>query len=155
VRAATSGKTALALIEKSPPDLILLDIMMPEMNGYQVCQQLKENVNTRKIPVIFVTAMNEIEDEARGFAAGCVDYITKPVSPSIVKHRVKTHLALYDQNRGLEAQVQERTIELDLTRLQVIHRLGRAAEYRDNETGMHVIRMSHYSQAIGVAAGLN
>ena len=90
-----------------------------------------------------------------GLSLGAVDYITKPVSPPIVLHRVKTHLALYDQNRGLEAQVQERTVELEQTRLQVIHRLGRASEYRDNETGMHVIRMSHYAYSIGIASGLS
>jgi putative two-component system response regulator len=155
VRAATNGPSALTLIRKSPPDLILLDIMMPGMDGYEVCRQLKAEHASRKIPVIFVTAMGEVEDESRGFAVGCVDYITKPVSPPIVLHRVKTHLALYDQNRGLEAQVQERTVELEQTRLQVIHRLGRASEYRDNETGMHVIRMSHYAYSIGIASGLS
>lgn len=155
VRAATNGPSALSLAKKSPPDLILLDIMMPGMDGYDVCRQLKSDLATCKVPVIFVTAMGEVEDETRGFEVGCVDYITKPVSPPIVRHRIKTHLALYDQKRSLEVQVQERTVELDHTRLQVIHRLGRAAEYRDNETGMHVIRMSHYAYAIGTAAGLD
>jgi putative two-component system response regulator len=155
VRAATNGPSALSLVAKSPPDLILLDIMMPGMDGYEVCRMLKSQQSSRKIPVIFVTAMGEVEDESRGFAVGCVDYITKPVSPAIVRHRIKTHLALYDQNRGLETQVQERTVELEQTRLQVIHRLGRASEYRDNETGLHVIRMSHYAYSIGVASGLN
>lgn len=154
VRAATNGPTALSLARRSPPDLILLDIMMPGMDGYEVCRQLKSDLLTCKVPVIFVTAMGDEEDESRGFDVGCVDYITKPISPPIVRHRVKTHLALYDQNRALEARVQERTVELDHTRLQVIHRLGRAAEYRDNETGLHVIRMSHYAYAIAVAAGL-
>ena len=155
VRAATNGPSALALARKSPPDLILLDIMMPGMDGYEVCRQLKSDLATRKVPVIFVTAMDDEEDESRGFDVGCVDYITKPVSPAIVRHRVKTHLALYDRNRALETQVFERTVELDHTRLQVIHRLGRAAEYRDNETGMHVIRMSHYAYALAVASGLS
>ena len=155
VRAATNGPSALSLVKKMPPDLILLDVMMPGMDGFEVCRELKADLASRKIPVIFVTAMGEMEDESRGFAVGCVDYITKPVSPPIVKHRIKTHLALYDQNRGLETQVQERTVELEQTRLQVIHRLGRASEYRDNETGMHVIRMSHYAYSIGLAAGLS
>lgn len=154
IRAATNGPSAIALAKKAPPDLILLDIMMPGMDGYAVCRELKSDLATCKVPVIFVTAMGEVEDESRGFDVGCVDYLTKPVSPSIVRHRVKTHLALYDQSRALETQVQERTVELDHTRLQVIHRLGRAAEYRDNETGMHVIRMSHYAYAVGVKAGL-
>ncbi len=155
VRAATNGPSALSLVKKMPPDLILLDVMMPGMDGFEVCRELKADLSSRKIPVIFVTAMGEVEDESRGFAVGCVDYITKPVSPPIVKHRIKTHLALYDQNRGLETQVQERTVELEQTRLQVIHRLGRASEYRDNETGLHVIRMSHYAYCIGLAAGLS
>ncbi|HNH89615.1 MAG TPA: two-component system response regulator [Thiobacillaceae bacterium] len=154
IRAATNGPSALALARRSPPDLILLDVMMPGMDGFEVCRELKADLATRKVPVIFVTAMGDVEDESRGFDVGCVDYITKPVSPPIVRHRVKTHLALYDQNRALEYQVFERTVELEHTRLQVIHRLGRAAEYRDNETGMHVIRMSHYAYAIGKAAGL-
>jgi putative two-component system response regulator len=155
VRAATNGPSALSLVKKMPPDLILLDVMMPGMDGFEVCRELKADLASRKIPVIFVTAMGEVEDESRGFAVGCVDYITKPVSPPIVRHRIKTHLALYDQNRGLETQVQERTVELEQTRLQVIHRLGRASEYRDNETGLHVIRMSHYAYSIGLAAGLS
>ncbi len=99
--------------------------------------------------------MDEIKDEAKGFELGAVDYITKPVSPPIVLARVKTHLALYDMNRTLEKKVQKRTSELNDTRLEIIRRLGRAAEYRDNETGLHVIRMSHYSQLIGLEAGLS
>ncbi len=155
VRAATNGPSALELARKSPPDLILLDIMMPGMDGFEFCRLLKSDPMTRPIPVIFVTAMGEVQDEAHGFEVGCVDYLTKPVSPPVVRQRVRTHLALYDRNRALESQVRERTAELDDTRLQVIHRLGRAAEYRDNETGMHVIRMSHYAYAIGRAHGLD
>ena len=155
VRAATNGPAALSLVKKSLPDLILLDITMPGMDGYEVCRQLKSDISTRKIPVIFVTAMGEVEDEAHGFSVGCVDYITEPVSPSVVMHRIKTHLALYDQNRGLETLVKDRTAELEQTRMQVIHRLGRAAEYRDNETGMHVIRMSHFAYSIALAAGMS
>ena len=155
IRAATNGPSAIGLAKKAPPDLILLDIMMPGMDGYEVCRLLKSDHLTRKIPVIFVSALGEEDDESRGFEVGCVDYITKPVSPAIVLHRVKTHLALYDQNRALEGQVQERTVELEDTRLQVIHRLGRAAEYRDYETSLHVIRMSHYAYAIGKAAGMS
>jgi putative two-component system response regulator len=129
--------------------------MMPEMDGYEVCQRLKADPRTRSIPVIFITAKDETEDETRGFALGCVDYITKPVSPPIVRARVKTHLALYDQERALEGLVRLRTAELHETRLEVIRRLGRAAEYRDNETGLHVIRMSHYTRLLALAAGLS
>lgn len=98
VKVAIDGPRALALVTKSRPDLILLDVMMPGMNGYEVCKLLKQEPLTSHIPVIFVTALSEIADEAQGFALGAVDYITKPVSAPVVKARVKTHLALYDQN---------------------------------------------------------
>jgi len=156
VLAATNGEQALKIARGDPPpDLILLDVMMPDMNGHEVCQRLKAESSTRKIPVIFVTAMNQVEDETQGFALGAVDYITKPVSPPVVKARVKTHLALYDQNRELERMVGERTAELRHTRLEIIKRLGRAGEFRDNETGMHVVRVAHYCRLLGEAARMN
>src|SRR3954454_878575 len=156
VLAAINGEQALKIAHAEPaPDLILLDVMMPGMSGHEVCQRLKADSSTRKIPVIFVTAMNQVEDEAKGFALGAVDYITKPVSPPIVKARVKTQLALYDQNRELERRVRERTAELHHTRLEIIKRLGRAGEFRDNETGMHVIRVAHFCRLLGEAARMN
>src|SRR4051794_6357365 len=156
VLAAINGEQALKIARGDPPpDLILLDVMMPGMSGHEVCQRLKGESSTRKIPVIFVTAMNQVEDEARGFALGAVDYITKPVSPPIVKARVKTQLALYDQNCELERLVRDRTAELHHTRMEIIKRLGRAGEFRDNETGMHVIRVAHYCQLLGRAARMN
>lgn len=156
VKAATSGAVALKVARSAePPDLILLDIMMPEMDGYAVCEKLKENVSTRKIPVIFVTAMGEAEDEARGLDLGAVDFITKPVRPSIVKARIKTHLSLYDQNRELEEMVRLRTAEIEESRTQIIHRLGVAAEFRDKETGNHIIRMGQFSQLLARSAGLS
>ncbi|MES9885021.1 MAG: two-component system response regulator [Sedimenticola sp.] len=155
VKAATSGERALEIAQgKVKPDIILLDIMMPVMDGYQVCRQLKNDLTTRQIPVIFVTAKNDIESEERGLKLGAVDYLSKPISPPIVKARVRTQLALYDQNRTLETKVHERTIELNESRLQIIRRLVRAAEYKDNETGLHVIRMSHYARVIAEALGL-
>ena len=154
VRAATSGERALQIARTLPhPDLILLDIMMPGMDGYQVCRELKADPRTRRLPVIFITARSEVEDEAKGLALGAVDYITKPVSPPIVLARVRTQLALYDQNRRLERKVRERTAELVTTRLEIIRRLGRAAEFKDNETGLHVIRMSHYTRLLAEALG--
>src|SRR3954463_3514928 len=156
ILAATNGEQALKIARGDPqPDLILLDVMMPEMSGHEVCQRLKAESSSRKIPVIFVTAMNQVEDEAKGFALGAVDYITKPVSPPIVKARVRTHLALYDQNRELERMVRERTAELHHTRLEIIKRLGRAGEFRDNETGMHVVRVAHYCRLLGAAVRMN
>ncbi|MCS8001546.1 two-component system response regulator [Pseudomonas aeruginosa] len=154
-KVALNGEKALKIASSAnPPDLILLDVMMPGLSGYEVCQRLKENPDTREIPVIFVTAMTEVEDERRGLELGAVDYITKPISPAIVLARVRTHLALYDQNRELARQVRQRTTELFNTRQQIIRRLGRAAEFRDNETGNHIIRMSHFCRLIATAAGL-
>jgi len=152
VKAALNGEKALKIaMGDQKPDMILLDIMMPEMDGYEVCQRLKANPATAKIPIIFITAKNQAEDEKKGLELGAVDYITKPISPSIVLARVHTQLALYDQNRFLETKVRERTEELNKTRLEIIQRLGRAAEFKDNETGMHVIRMSHYARLIAEA----
>ena len=94
VKAAINGPMALKIVEKQPPDLILLDIMMPDMNGYEVCKRLKSNPDTRDIPVIFLTAMDQTTDESSGFELGAADYITKPVNPPILEARVKTHLAL-------------------------------------------------------------
>lgn len=138
---AKDGDKALELASRERPDLLLLDVMMPGMTGYEVCTRLKQNAATAAIPVIFVTALADVDDEARGFEVGAVDYITKPVSPAIVRARVRTHLSLV------------RVDELKQTRLQIVQRLGLAAEYKDNETGLHVIRMSHYSRALALAAG--
>lgn len=115
-KVATSGARALHLATAGvPPDLILLDIMMPDMSGHQVCEQLKANALTRNIPVIFVTAMGEEHDETQGFALGAVDYVTKPISPPIVKARVRTHLTLALQareQRQLLAQLESQSKEL-------------------------------------------
>jgi putative two-component system response regulator len=149
VKAALNGEKALRIANSEPhPSMILLDIMMPGMDGYEVCQKLKANPATMKIPVIFITAKTQEEDEKKGLEMGAVDYITKPINPALVVARVETHLALYDQNITLEKKVQQRTEELNESRLEIIHRLGRAAEFKDNETGLHVIRMSHYSRLI-------
>lgn len=147
VKAAMNGTMALKIAaSKQQPDLILLDVMMPEIDGYEVCRKLKQDAITAAIPVIFVTAKSEVADEQMGFDLGAVDYITKPISPPIVIARVKAHLCLYDQARHLESLVVKRTTELDRAHIEVIHRLGKAAEYKDNETGMHVIRMSYFSK---------
>lgn len=138
---AKSGDKALELAVQERPALILLDVMMPGMTGHEVCSRLKAQPATSGIPVIFVTALADVQDEAQGFALGAVDYITKPVSPPIVRARVRTHLSLV------------RAEELRETRLQIVQRLGLAAEYKDNETGLHVIRMSHYTHVLALAAG--
>ncbi len=138
---ATDGERALQLARQEKPDLILLDVMMPGMDGYAVCTALKADAQTAAIPVIFVTALSDTQDETRGFDVGGVDYITKPISAPVVRARVRTHLSLV------------RVDELVETRLQIVQRLGRAAEFKDDETGMHVIRMSHFARLLALAAG--
>jgi putative two-component system response regulator len=146
---ATNGQDALRLAGQQPlPDLILLDIMMPVMDGYTVCRTLKENELTRHIPVIFVTAKTDVAAEKRGFDLGAVDYISKPVSPPLVRARVRTHLALYDQTRHLEELVKLRTRELLLARDATIHGLAVLAETRDNETGAHITRTRSYVRVL-------
>ncbi len=140
---AKDGARALALAQQERPALILLDVMMPGMSGHDACRRLKAEPLTAAIPVIFVTALGDMRDELSGFEAGAVDYITKPLSPAIVRARVRTHLSLV------------RIDELRETRLQIVQRLGLAAEYKDNETGLHVIRMSHYARLLGVATGMD
>jgi len=145
ISVATNGLEAIGLAHsENPPDIILLDIMMPEMDGYEVCAQLKASKRTQHIPIIFVTAKDDTEDQAKGLALGAVDYITKPVSFPIVKARVAIHLALFDQNRMLEKKVRQRTMELNATQDVTIRSLAILAEYRDNETGGHIVRTQHY-----------
>lgn len=138
---AKDGPRAIDLASRERPDLILLDVMMPGMTGLEVCRVLKAQAATASIPVIFVTALNDVTDETAGFAAGAVDYITKPYRAPVVRARVRTHLSLV------------RSEELLATRQQVVQCLGAAAEYKDNETGLHVVRMSHYSRLLGQSLG--
>lgn len=159
IRVASNARLALkAAFSSTPPSLILLDVTMPDMDGYEVCRQLKADSATQAIPVIFVTARSSTEDEAYGFSIGAADYLVKPISPPVVLARVRTHLALYSYQRGLEALVEERTAdlltrtrELEETRLAVIQRLGRAGEFRDNETGQHLARLGHYARLLALA----
>jgi putative two-component system response regulator len=152
---ATRGADALAIVRDQKIDLILLDVMMPEMDGYEVCRLLKVDVATRDIPVIFVTALTEAGDEARGLKVGAVDYLPKSSHASIVRLRVQMHIERYNQNLALERRVKERTQELEDSRREILRRLAMAAEYRDNETGLHVIRMSKSAHLLAVAAGLS
>ena len=140
---ARDGHKALELARSEAPALILLDVMMPELSGLDVCRTLKSQDLTAAIPVIFVTALADVMNETQGFEAGAVDYISKPISPAIVRARVRTHLQLV------------RVESLRQTRLQIVLCLGRASEYKDNETGWHVLRMSHYSRILALAAGFD
>lgn len=138
---AKTGEKALELVRLECPDLILLDVMMPGMSGYEVCERLKGDPKTSSIPVIFITALADQNYEHQGLEVGAVDYITKPFNPHIVKARIRTHLSLV------------RVEELQASRLQIVRRLGAAAEFKDNDTGMHIIRMSHYAKALALALG--
>ncbi len=156
VKAATNGQQALKVSRSNnKPDIILLDIMMPDMNGYEVCRKLKSDPLTMHIPVMFISAKTELQDEALGFELGAVDYITKPISPMLVKARVRAQLALVNQHRELEVLVKSRTHELEKTRLEIIQRLGIAAAYKDNETALHVTRMSLFTKLLAERYGAN
>ena len=142
---ATSGEKALELSIKEPqPDIILLDIMMPGMDGYEVCKRLKADELTKDIPVIFVTALNESEDEEKGLSLGAVDYITKPINPGLVKARVSNHIELKRHRDNLQGLVDERTRQLKLAKETTIEAMGIVAENRDPETGGHIQRTKNY-----------
>ncbi len=155
---AKDGPQALARLAGGPlPDLILLDVMMPGMDGVEVCRRLKEDARTRDLPVIFITAMGQVHDETRGFDVGAVDYITKPISPPVVLARVRTHIALRearralaDQNRQLEDRVAERTRDLLRAQDATIRAMASLAETRDNETGNHIRRTQNYVLALAL-----
>lgn len=156
VKIANNGEKAIKNARSdSPPDLILLDIMMPGLSGYEVCQHLKADPATRHIPIIFLTAMTATEDEKRGLEMGAVDYITKPISPPIVMARVATQLHLKaaadflrDKNLYLEAEVAKRTREVAAIQDVTILAMASLAETRDNETGNHIRRTQFYVKAL-------
>lgn len=156
VKVATNGKEALEVVKTgAPPDLILLDIMMPEMDGYEVCRQLKADRQTQEIPVVFLTALTESGDEARGLELGAADYITKPISPPIVLLRVKNQLEvkaaadfLKDKNLYLENEVAKRTREVAALHDVTMLAMGSLAETRDNETGNHIRRTQYYVKVL-------
>jgi putative two-component system response regulator len=156
VKVAINGEKALQVARSDdPPDLILLDIMMPGLSGYDVCAALKQDAATRHIPVIFLTAMSATEDETKGLELGAVDFITKPVNPPIVLARVATQLQLKaasdflrDQNAFLDAEVQRRGRELAAIQDVTIHAMASLAETRDSDTGNHIRRTQFYVQAL-------
>jgi putative two-component system response regulator len=156
VKAANNGEKALKIANDSPPpDLILLDIMMPGMTGHEVAQVLQAEPRTRAIPIIFLTAMASTDDETRGLEMGAADYITKPISPPVVLARVRTQLKvkdaadfLRDKNDYLEQEVRRRTRELGAIQDVTIHAMASLAETRDNETGNHIRRTQHYVRVL-------
>ncbi|WP_431477330.1 response regulator [Massilia eburnea] len=156
VKVANSGEKALRIAATGqPPDVVLLDVMMPEMDGYEVCRRLKADPATRDIPIIFLTAKSEVEDERLGLELGAVDYITKPISPPITLARVRNHLKLKehadflrDQNEFLEQEVRERTREVVAIQDVTILAMASMAETRDSETGNHIRRTQFYVKAL-------
>ncbi|WP_152223341.1 two-component system response regulator [Pseudomonas sp. SCB32] len=156
VKAARNGEKALQIATSDePPDLILLDVMMPGMSGFEVCQRLREQPNTRHIPVIFITSQGATDDEVRGLELGAVDYLTKPINPPTVLMRVDNQLRikaandfLRDQNEFLEQEVQRRTREVAAIQDVTILAMASLAETRDNETGNHIRRTQHYISAL-------
>ena len=155
-KVAVNGERALKIANgESKPDLILLDIMMPGMSGYEVCKALKANPDTRDIPVIFVTAMSEVVDEQLGLGLGAADYITKPISAPIVLARIKTQLSmkrvhdfLRDHNQFLETEIERRTREIVALQDVTIHTMASLAETRDSETGNHIRRTAYYVKTL-------
>ncbi len=160
--AARDGASALAVTTKAEPDLILLDIMMPEMDGYEVCRRLKADPATFEIPIIFLSALTQTEDKVKGLELGAVDYITKPFQPEEVIARVNTHLTLRclqqqlsvanaeltELNENLEKKVEERSQELLRSRDSIIFAMAKLTEARDDDTGKHLERICKYTEVL-------
>jgi len=156
VKSAGDGGDALALAAAAPqPDLILLDIQLPGATGFEVCQLLKEDPATARIPVIFLSGKSEAADQLEGLDLGAVDYITKPVNAKLLLARVRTHVALAGRQAQLEQEVQARTAQLEDARAQLIRRLGRAMEFHESAaSGNKVVRVSQYARLVAQAAGM-
>ena len=153
---ASNGQGALTLAHNDPPpDIILLDVIMPDMSGYEVCRRLKDDPVTRDIPVIFVTSQSDEHDEAQGLELGAVDYISKPFRASLVMTRVANQLELKRHRDQLDELVHERTRELSLTKEVTIEALATLAEWRDPETGAHIKRTQNYVKALAEALRKN
>jgi putative two-component system response regulator len=168
VQIAGSGVEALQKIQENPPDVILLDIMMPKMDGFEVALKLRENPETRAIPIVMVTALQDVEDRVRALEVGADDFLTKPVDRMELRARVRSLVKVKAYNdymknhqQALEAEVARRTEELSnaykkirSASLETIYRLSRAAEYKDEDTGAHILRMSNYSALLARRLGL-
>lgn len=162
VLAANSGRLALRYADQQPPDLILLDIMMPDMDGRLVLSSLRSKPSTADIPVIYVTALGDPVDEAQGLSEGASDYISKPISPALVLARVRTQIEakrardwLRNQNAALEAEIRRRVGENLLIQETTIRALARLAEIRDFETGDHLMRTQAYVRLLAQRLRLN
>lgn len=165
---ARSGEEALDIMRHAPPDVVLLDIMMPGVNGFEVARRMKADEKTHIIPIIMVTALKDVDDRVKALDAGADDFLTKPVEKMELKARVASSvkIKLYNDHlrsyqKELEGKIERRTMELELAykrvreaSLDTIHRLSKAAEYKDEHTGDHIQRMSRYSMAIAQEMGL-
>lgn len=154
VRAAISGELALNAAVNNPPELILLDIRMPVMDGYEVCRRLKSQPVTRDIPVIFVSAASETDEKVTGFKVGALDYVTKPYQRDELLARVQTYLDVHRLRNHLEELVAERTSQLISSHRETIVTMTRAASYKDEETGEHIARISAYCVEIARELGM-
>jgi putative two-component system response regulator len=162
VQGANSGAEALQAVASAPPDLILLDVMMPNMNGFEVTEQLKNSTDTSHIPIILVTATDDNDVHVKGLAAGAEDFLTKPIKSPELLLRVRNLLRLKESHDMLdqycdllELKVNERTDALHHSYRDSIYLLTQAAERRDNDTGLHIKRISHYCHALAAALGLD
>jgi len=159
--AAIDGESAIELLEEEKVDLILLDIMMPGIDGFETCKRIKNNPDLKNIPIIFITAKTDEDSIEKAYEVGGVDYITKPFRTREVLSRISTHLALSEQNHILEEKVKEKTQELqdlnnelELTQKEIIFTMGTIGEMRSKETGNHVKRVALYSEVLARAYGL-
>jgi putative two-component system response regulator len=160
VRPASSGAMALMAIEKKSPDLILLDIKMPDLDGYEVCEKLKHNPQTQAIPIIFISALNDVNDKVKAFSVGGVDYINKPFQFEEVKARVSTHLKLRSYQLEMEKKVAQGVEKINVlnqeiidTQRELIFTMGEICETHSHETGMHVKRVAEYSYLLASLYG--
>ncbi|WCN09137.1 HD domain-containing phosphohydrolase [Marinomonas mediterranea] len=144
VSIAKSAEAALGVLERLQPDLILLDIMMPDMNGYELCDVLKADSRLKHIPIIFVTAMTSEQDESKGFEMGAVDFITKPIAKKTLLSRVRTHITLAERNKHDRLMLEERTAQLEDALTSAIKMLSEAASFKDQDTEDHMWRMADY-----------
>lgn len=155
VHVATNGEEALAAASHQAPDIILLDVMMPNMDGYEVAKRIKSTTWFRGIPILFLTALSDIDSKVKAFESGGVDFITKPFQSIEVIHRVKTHLELKHYRDNLERQVQERVQEIEQINTALVNSLESANFFKDNDTGRHIKRVSEFAFLIARGMGID
>lgn len=154
IQVAVTGKKALSLAKNSPPDLILVDVMMPDINGFEICKRLQLNDKTSSIPIVFLTSASSAEEEAKGLSLGAVDFISKPFTPALVRARLRNHMELKHHRDKLEILVNERTEELNHTKEATISCMAHLAEYRDPETGFHIQRTKEYVRLLAFQSNI-